>query len=172
MGFFSWKTSDTKESIVNEYSAGCVESFLLQPRQFGDNIKEQSYGGYGVFGGVDAFEWLAETNTGIKDRDLGFSLLFGKLFPIPNGKFAINGTSDNKALASFLKQIGYENVVYFSTWDQIIEGTGKSANDLSSEGVVRLSRYIKYPLKFSFDENANYDKLEASEDCPNQGHCR
>ena len=63
MGFYSWTTSDNKESIPNIYSghpdAGRTV-YLLKPD--GDHIKESAYCGYGVFGGVCAYALLAKQN--------------------------------------------------------------------------------------------------------------
>ena len=62
MGFFSWTTSDTEESISNKWSErGAKTVYLLQPN--GEPaIKEENYDGYGVFGGVDVFDWLVDHN--------------------------------------------------------------------------------------------------------------
>lgn len=58
MGLFSWLTSDTNESIR---VFGPRPVYLLQPN--GEPPLEQPvYEGYGVFGGVDAYEWLADMN--------------------------------------------------------------------------------------------------------------
>lgn len=61
MGYFSWLTSDTQESIANNCTEQCRPVYLLQPGDLG-NILESSYEGYGEFGGVDVFEWLARMN--------------------------------------------------------------------------------------------------------------
>ena len=65
MGFFSWKTADTDESIANIHSdhqnAGRTV-YLLQPNGK-EPIEETAYNGYGDFGPVDAFAWLAEMNS-------------------------------------------------------------------------------------------------------------
>lgn len=50
MGFFSWQTADTKESIMNHYSGQCKTVYLLQPGG-AEPIEETAYDGYGVFGG-------------------------------------------------------------------------------------------------------------------------
>ena len=76
MGFFSWTTADTGESIANVYSGETVKDvYLLQPN--GENpILERAYEGYGEFNGTDAFEWLALKNAGVADRDLGIRLFY------------------------------------------------------------------------------------------------
>lgn len=61
MGFFSWKTSDTKESISNKYSVlGTSTVYVLLPD--GGHIKESHYEGYGVFGGHDIYALVAQWN--------------------------------------------------------------------------------------------------------------
>lgn len=70
MGFFSWNTADTQESIPNNLSGqfnGRVV-FMLQPNG-APVITESAYKGYGVFGGVDAFIWLAENNLPAEDLE-------------------------------------------------------------------------------------------------------
>lgn len=62
MGYFSWKTADTGQTIWNEEShQGARTTFLLQP-DGKPPLREDSYEGYGVFGGVDAYAWLARQN--------------------------------------------------------------------------------------------------------------
>jgi len=65
MGFFSWKTADTKESIGNTSSTNSHSKkhgyiYLLQPNA--PAICEVSYEGYGVFAGVHAYCWLGSKN--------------------------------------------------------------------------------------------------------------
>ncbi len=65
MGFFSWKTADTKESIgnissVNSHRENHGNVYLLQPGS--PALCEVGYIGYGIFGGVDAHYWLASKN--------------------------------------------------------------------------------------------------------------
>ena len=61
MGFFSWKTSDTKKSISNIYSVrGAFPVYVLCPD--GGIIEEKVYEGYGDFGGRDIYALLAEWN--------------------------------------------------------------------------------------------------------------
>ncbi len=61
MGFFSWKTADSQESIMNAYTDQCRPVYLLQP-DGQPPILEPAYQGYGDFGGVNAYVWLAEHN--------------------------------------------------------------------------------------------------------------
>ena len=61
MGYFSWKTQDTGRSISNIDS--CRGSFpITMIDNKGNRFHEENYEGYGVFGGKDFFELLAEMN--------------------------------------------------------------------------------------------------------------
>ena len=61
MGFFSWKTSDTDRSIPSHYSNR--ETFTVHMiTEDGQVFTETNYGGYGVFGGKDFYELVAELN--------------------------------------------------------------------------------------------------------------
>ena len=82
MGFFSWKTQDTDRSIPNNYSIR--KTFRVQMLDNKGNVwTEDNYEGYGVFGGKDYYELLAEMN-GVTDKDTdrlrnaGIDLAFSK----------------------------------------------------------------------------------------------
>lgn len=83
MGFFSWLTSDTKESIRNRYhKRKALPVYLITPEN--EKIYEPKYEGYGVFGGHDVFVLLARWNapevcTGddVLDRVIGLNIYFG-----------------------------------------------------------------------------------------------
>ncbi len=79
MGFFSWKTSDTKETIWNRHSSkGATPCKLLGPGR--DPIICLDYNGYGDFGDdgdlVDYYAELDRMNGGPGDRDAGIKLAF------------------------------------------------------------------------------------------------
>ena len=75
MGFFSWMTCDTGESIPSRYSdRDTFQVAMITPD--GRAFREASYDGYGVFGGKDFYELLAELNGLEPDRDLGIELCF------------------------------------------------------------------------------------------------
>lgn len=79
MGFFSWKTGDTKKVIWNCYANTKPNyKFTVYMKDNNNNIwKETNYKGYGIFGGKDFFELLSEMN-GKTDREDGIKLWFGK----------------------------------------------------------------------------------------------
>ena len=63
MGMFSWFTQDTHHRIVNN------EPFrVVMTDNNGKQYVEECYEGYGVFGGKDYYELLAEMN-GYSERD-------------------------------------------------------------------------------------------------------
>jgi hypothetical protein len=75
MGFFSWNTCDTGESIANKYSTRpTFEVHMITPD--GRVFTEPDYEGYGEFGGKDFHELLAELNGLASDRSLGIDLTF------------------------------------------------------------------------------------------------
>jgi hypothetical protein len=86
MGFFSWKTMDTNKSIPNIYSnKKTFPVYMIDDK--GNIWEEKEYDGYGVFGGKDYYELLAEMNGLSPDRELGIELKFnkeGKKFISPN----------------------------------------------------------------------------------------
>ena len=77
MGFFSWFTQDTDKSIANNYSIRSTFPVDMVDDK-GNVYHEDNYEGYGVFGGKDYYELLAEMN-GITEGDLrtlGIDLVF------------------------------------------------------------------------------------------------
>lgn len=84
MGFFSWKTADTNESISNGFSSrGAFPCKMIDDK--GNEWVEKNYEGYGVFGNKDFYELLAEMNDLGSSRSLGIDLAFSEkekiLFP-------------------------------------------------------------------------------------------
>ena len=76
MGYFSWKTQDTDRSISN--SASCYGTFrCVMTDNEGHQWVEENYEGFGVFGGKDYYELLAEMN-GKETREEGLELAFSK----------------------------------------------------------------------------------------------
>ncbi len=87
MGQFSWLAQDTNKNI----SCSNPKPITMMDNK-GNKWTEYSYEGYGVFGGKDFYQLLAEMNesdglTGNvdNDRDIGIWLFFdGKNFICPN----------------------------------------------------------------------------------------
>lgn len=101
MGFFSWKTSDTHESISNSASnRGALPVYLLCPHN-NEVIYEACYDGYGVFGGHDAYALLARWNSpelccgdDDVDREIGISLECSDEYP-SNVKYPLKFVEDD-----------------------------------------------------------------------------
>lgn len=75
MGFFSWNTCDTNESIANQYSTRPTFTVhMITPD--GRVFTEKNYDGYGEFGGKDFYELLAELNGRGSDRSEGIDISF------------------------------------------------------------------------------------------------
>lgn len=176
MGFFSWLTADTQESIGNIYSnkhrAGGV--YLLCPD--GTKIHEPSYEGYGKFGGKDAYVLLARQNAeklGVtlnsdeEAFDLGVALEVGYVYihSQTNEIWHIFHTDAHSVLGG--------KIVKERFCDPIPE-LGMSANEAIHEGILvptEVSALVDFlPLVFSFNPDAEYEHLEASEPCPEQGY--
>lgn len=84
MGFFSWITQDTKKSIANTYSDKRTFPVTMTDNK-GNKWYEPDYDGYGVFGGKDFYELLAEMNGLDSDRSAGITLAFSdKPYISPN----------------------------------------------------------------------------------------
>jgi hypothetical protein len=172
MGVFSWLTSDTKESI----QWGVKRTvYLLQPNGQ-PPIADPCYDGYGRFGGRDAFLWLFEQNehlikgdtselTDEEKRTIAIYMDGGDLCQDPETGQIYHVDADLSCIVPG-KVIRY----YFDE----VPGFGKTVRELLDSGrftQVPVSRFfqIKYPLKFSFDPEANYERLPAAEVCPWQG---
>ena len=75
MGYFSWHTCDTDRSIANNDSdRETFEVHMIAPD--GRAFTEEDYGGFGVFGGKDFYDLLAELNGLGTDRSAGIDLCF------------------------------------------------------------------------------------------------
>lgn len=89
MGFFSFKTQDTRRSIANCHSRRATFDVYMLDNQ-GKVYHESSYEGYGRFGGKDYFVLMAEMNgiheeTEQRMRSIAINLYFNPtedtLFP-------------------------------------------------------------------------------------------
>ncbi|QTY26359.1 hypothetical protein [Flavobacterium sp. CS20] len=83
MGFFSWITQDTCRSISNYYSIKPVFPVFMIDNK-GQIWQERCYESYGVFGGKDYYELMAEMND-LKYRNEAIDLYYSHneraLFP-------------------------------------------------------------------------------------------
>lgn len=172
MGFFSWQTADTKESIGNIHSSkpsGVV--YLFQPNGK-PSIKGSAYSGYGEIGGVDVYEWLAETNFGVANRSIGIMADCGSFYSDAKHYYFCSIHLERPDFDQIKHMLDPSKTpVFFSDYGSIIPETDMNMNDMVDKKLVsKESLQVKYSLKFSFDHTAVYEKLPASESCPNQGY--
>lgn len=177
MGFFSWETCDSKESIPAAASGREMKPvYLLQPN--GEPpIKEPCYEGSGWFGEVNAYAWLADMNVGPLGLDI----------PETDGDFLSLGISLGVGVVLRDTVTGeYWRIfhtgprvikcwTFAGTYADIIPEFGKTANDLVEEGRMEMVPIadavgLPFPLKFSFDPNAVYEDFPESARCPHQGY--
>lgn len=172
--------------------------YLLRPHGQ-PPIEEPEYEGYGVFGGVDTFVWLTIHNvtdeqlksiiSGISPlrmpmEELREALLYNqKPDFIKLGKWeemeeAVRTYSIYKFGEDQLHDpntgeqvIQRQNGIPFNWNDPIPKYGNKSLNQLCEENFfVRKDVLPEYPLKFSFNKDAVYEELPASDTCPEQGY--
>ena len=107
MGFFSWKTQDTDESIPSRYSDRPTFKVIMVDDK-GNKYVEKDYEGYGEFGGKDYYELLDEMDGGAGDRGAGIDLVFndqGTRFISPS--LSENGEYYNGAVPDGCDAQGY-----------------------------------------------------------------
>ena len=180
MGFFSFKTCDTQESIANSYSSRKTKTvYMLQPNGL-SSIVEPAYEGYGVFNGVDCYAWVCEMNSHCLQSELNFNR-----FDIEKRR----GLGVMMALGSVYEDQETGKVWHIFTDGRDIipgefhkgnygtefEGSGMTVNQCVESGRLVEKDIIemidlKYPLKFSFNPNARYEDYGPSENCPHQGY--
>lgn len=179
MGYFSWKTCDTKESIANIHAdhpnAGRTV-YMLQPNGM-EPIEQNGYGGYGVFGKRDAFVWLAKMNISeeiiseIEDdiegiRNLGINIDCCEIYY----------DKSKRKYYCYTNNPLHPKITPVQSPNFINDDGGMNLWKLWKEGkLVRKTIFeafpkdFKYPLKFSFNKDARYEDYPASKSCRQQG---
>ena len=74
-GQFSWYTSDTNSQIGSERQ-NTINVYMYDNK--GNKWEEKKYEGYGVFGGKDYYDLVAEMNGYDADREIGIDIAFNK----------------------------------------------------------------------------------------------
>lgn len=179
MGFFSWLTCDTGESIANVHSGRPTRTvYLLQPGGL-PPIREDAYDGYGEFGGVDAHVWLARANRHMIRRPqaevdaLDDEALRAIGIALDCGNYYVDSEDGSRhsvfhASARLIDpSIRHHGVTYDVP---IAHFGGRTANELVAEGRLVATRFdCDVALKFSHDPNAVHEDLPPSASCPDQG---
>lgn len=183
MGFFSWKTADTGESIPNVHSSRHAGRpvYFLQP-DGRPAIREPAYDGYGVFGGHDVHLWLAHQNLPAQalrgfsrddQRSMGIALDTGGNLhrDVVTGELCTIFYD-----MPFLAHVGVQATHVPQRWDLPVKAFG----GLSPNDAVATRRLepvpldqvmmLRCPLKFSFNPKADYSQWGGSPSCPHQGY--
>lgn len=170
MGQFSWLDCKTGEQIVDNYSR---ESYLLVPQKFGGgHIVEECYDGYGRFGGLDAYDLLADWNrkwiSDNKDNPKfpkDWNCEKGDLKEYAWFKYYCDlSLSPNEVIAKCKEE--KENGGTGGYWD--------FPKDWRDIGII-IGCYdgdnskLKYPIKVTYDSSAVYESSARSLSDPNQG---
>ena len=170
MGMFSWKTSDTKESIANIHSSRTVRPvFLLQPGGL-PSIRETAYQGYGKFGGIDAYAWLAEQNFG--DASLIAAAINADCGHYHEDDKAIYLCNMHISAVEFIKVVPgvSKPVVMFENYRSVLSDGTTPTSNIEKGLWTKKQLTLPYPLKFSFNSNARYEDLPPAESCEFQGY--
>ena len=134
MGFSSFLTSDTQESILNIYTKQSKIVYMLQPNGLA-HIVEPAYEGYMEFGGVDVFEWIVTINTLdslFKDKDfksVGIALEVG------GGIYVDSNT--HKKYSYHYANLSNEIISFTNNYSSLQEGYEYSPNELIKKGIWR-----------------------------------
>ena len=157
MGFFSFMTQDTNKSICNKHSN--METFPVTMTDHNNNRWfEKNYDGYGVFGGKDFFELVAEMNNQ-KTRQQGIEIYYG-----------LNGIKNIHTNKIFVQGFGKDKD--FMNWEyDTISLIGCSANVLLQTGDWVKIKILDADAKFpNLTEDFYWKwKNEKPQDCINQG---
>jgi hypothetical protein len=168
MGFFSFKTADTEESIPASASGMSMKPvYLLQPNGK-KPIREDHYEGYGVFGGVDCYEWLSKANN-LKSRNLAVYADAESYYEDDNNYYACEIELSENDLRTVVPDQD-KHIVMFDDYAVVMKN-GLNVKDMVKQKLIRPQTYqLAFPLKFSFDENAVYENLTASKECEFNGY--
>lgn len=174
MGFSSFLTSDTQESILNVYTGLSRTVYMLQPNGL-EHIVEEAYQGYMTFGGVDVFEWIVKINkldSLCKEQDIR---TLGLALSLCGGIYIDVNTKQKYSLhySSLLEGIQ----AFSGSYDDIQDGYKFTPNELIKNGVweeISLSEILGleslYIPRFSFDKSAIYENVSDAQSCPIQGY--
>ena len=150
MGMFSWIYSDTgKQMLDGVYK----KSYLLVPppyqKKYGKYIEEECYDGYGIMGGFDVYNLVAEWN-----------------FPVVQKSSFRNCTDDFVDKLFELREKNasdeeYEKLYNTLEWKRIM------GIDIACYDEQNAS--LPYPIKIVENKDLDYEKVKHSISDPNQG---
>ena len=174
MGFFSWITSDTKKSIANTHSR--KKTFTVHMiTENGMVFTEENYEGYGVFGGKDIYELIAEMNklkVNGDTRDVAIDLLYKT--HLTNGERTyIQGSHKDADFFNWglpLKEEGGKtpNQLLEEGWKQVYPN-GYGDWNIASKNGIKLPKLVQnLPNKEHWKQL--WDLLPYPECCKDQGY--
>jgi len=143
MGQFSWITSDTDKSILAD---GHQSVKMLSPD--GRVFHEDNYEGYGVFGGKDYFELLAELNVSEDEREL-----------------AVKKAKASHIVLRYTHPFNPIDVVRKLGIDLLYQGENRHGDP----DVAEAEYGIKLPKLVSASASDIWSNYPQSQTCPNQG---
>lgn len=179
MGQFSWITSDTGRSIPSvdiDHPNAPKQVYFLRPDH--EPLLETGYSGYGVFGGIDVYEWMAWANAEHlnidvnswdpqRRRSLGIFLESGSIYRDSNGQLWAVFCEDYE----FFQKYGIRRAA--GNYGQPVVPNGKTPNELIESGeweelTPSYFGMVKYFIKLT-EEPVPYWSVPRSEICPLQG---
>ncbi len=172
MGFFSWKTSDTKKSIANIHSSR-KHFTVYMITEDGVVFTEPQYNGYGKFGGKDVYDLVVEMNNlkgkrGVEPRILAIDLLYKT--EITNGVKTYTEGVDFKNWDTKLKKEGKSpNQLITEGWKQVYPNGYGEWNIAAANG-IKLPKFVAKLPKADANWKEFWDSLPYPENCKDQGY--
>lgn len=167
MGFFSYITSDTDTSISNSYSSrGALPVHMIT--EDGRVFTEPNYEGYGVFGGKDIYELIAELNDLCPqgDTDQKRSAAIGLLYKtsITNGERTYTAIEDFKLWNTPLESENGKspNELYESGWTRVYPN-GYGDFNIAAKNGIKLPKLVE-------DLPEEFNDVPYPTSCPDQGY--
>lgn len=175
MGFASWLTADTRESIYNRYTDKCRTVYLLQPDGEAP-IQDDAYDGYCNINGESAYIWVALHNlpkSWTDTMDCEELRIIGTRISRPLYSFELEGTKYSfkfeESVAKQFQLISDDTDYVLWDWNDDFLVAEKTLTYYQLVNPERLEITLPFPLKFSFNPNAKYEDLNPSDECPNLG---
>ncbi|ARM86159.1 hypothetical protein [Marinobacter salarius] len=179
MGKYSFKRAEDGKSIPSVHSGLPMQPhYLIQPNGQ-PPIVETAYDGYGRWGGIDLFEWLAKTNA--ESLGLNFSG-FHKSMIRGIGELLHKGDALEDTRNGSIWWVGKRNPVHALVtqhvpvnYDDYCHALGGTPNEMIDAGLLRERPVrdiigLPYPIKISANKDAIYEHLPASGDCEHLGY--
>ena len=164
MGMFSWLDCITQEQVVDGRRR---KSYVLVPKAFGGgHIEEECYEGYGVFGGHDVYDLVADWNREYIEKPEKPNRSLWKEGPEGDSWYRmaeLRWERDCRAIHDFKGGASDRAMreLYGDDWKRSL-GIVIACNDEDNAS-------LRYPIKITHDENAVYEWCAPSKSDPNQG---